>query len=80
MSAKTYNIETLLEGKFYRSNSRRGLEGIIQEAEIANELWYGENLTAFRVRVRPQFSSTSGLTSFTYGKDFWATVAVKVGE
>jgi len=79
MSAKTYSIETLLEGKFYRSISRK-LEGIIQEAEIANEIWYGENFTAFRVRVRPQFSSTSGLTSFTYGKDFWATVAVKVGE
>ena len=78
--ANLYTIENLLEGKFYRSNSRKRLEGIIQEAEIANELWYGENLTAFRVRVRPQFSSTSGLTSFSYGKDFWATVAVKVGE
>ena len=79
MSANVYSIETLLEGKYYRSNSRN-LEGIIQEAEIANELWYGENLTAFRVRVRPQFSSTSKLTSFSYGKDFWATIAVKVGE
>ena len=74
MSAKTYSIETLLEGKFYRSISRK-IEGIIQEAEIANEIWYGENFTAFRIRVRP---------TFEIGKmpqeDFWATIAVKVGE
>jgi predicted RNA-binding protein (virulence factor B family) len=74
MSAKTYSIETLLEGKFYRSNSRN-IEGIIQEAEIANEIWYGENLTAFRIRVRPNFEIGKFLN-----EDFWATIAVKVGE
>lgn len=74
MSANVYSIETLLEGKFYRSNSRK-LEGIIQEAEIANELWYGENLTAFRIRVRPTFE----MGKF-FEEDFWATIAVKVGE
>lgn len=74
MSANIYTIENLLEGKFYRSNSRR-LEGIIQEAEIANEIWYGENFTAFRVRVRPTFEIGKFLE-----KDFWATIAVKVGE
>jgi hypothetical protein len=79
MSAKTYSIETLLEGKVYRSLSRK-IEGIIQEAEKRSEVWYGENFEAYLVRVRPQFSSTSGLTSFSYGKDFYATIAVKVGE
>ena len=75
MSVKTYSIETLLEGKFYRSNSRRGLEGIIQDAEIANEIWFGENFTAFRIRVRPNFEIGK-----MFQEDFWATVAVKVGE
>lgn len=74
MSAKTYSIETLLEGKFYRSISRK-IEGIIQEAEPANEIWYGENFKAFRVRVRPTFEIGRFLE-----QDFWATVAVKVGE
>ena len=32
MSIKTYSIETLLEGKVYRSSSRK-IEGIIQDAE-----------------------------------------------
>lgn len=78
--ANLYTIENLLIGKFYRSNSRKGFEGIIQDAEKRSEIWYGENHEAYLVRVRPQFSSTSGLTSFSYGKDFYATIAVKVGE
>ena len=72
MSAKTYTISALLEGKSYRSNNRRGLEGIIQEAEIANEIWYGENFTAFRVRVRPTYEIGKMLQ-----EDFWATIAVR---
>jgi hypothetical protein len=78
MATKLYSIETLLEGKFYRSNSRR-IEGIIQDAEKRSDVYY-DNAEAYLVRVRPQFSSTSGLTSFSYGKDFYATIAVKVGE
>ena len=78
MATKLYSIETLLEGKLYRSNSRK-IEGIIQDAEKRSDVYY-ENAEAYLVRVRPQFSSTSGLTSFSYGKDFYATIAVKVGE
>jgi hypothetical protein len=77
--ANLYSIETLLEGKLYRSQKRRGLEGLIQFAEKRSDVYY-ENAEAYLVRVRPQFSSTSGLTSFNYGKDFYATIAVKVSE
>ena len=31
--ANLYTIENLLEGKYYRSVNRRGLDGIIQYAE-----------------------------------------------
>jgi|LakMenEpi07Sep12_1017427.scaffolds.fasta_scaffold00289_8 hypothetical protein len=72
MSALVYTTSALLEGKYYRSRSRR-LEGIIQEAEIAPEIYYGENDTAYRVRVRPQF----GDNPKSWGKDFWAVVAVR---
>jgi hypothetical protein len=73
MSAKTYSIETLLEGKVYRSPSRK-VEGIIQDAEKRSDVWYGENFEAYLVRVRPHYPSIFNL------KDFYATVAVKVGE
>jgi hypothetical protein len=79
MSIKTYSIETLLEGKVYRSHNRRGLEGIIQNAEKRSSVWCGENFEAYTIQVRPQYSSTSGNTLFN-GKDFYATIAVKVGE
>lgn len=68
MSATVMNIETLLEGKYYRSNSR-GIDWIIQEANHAPELWY-ENAEAYKVRVRPTYNGV------TLEKDFWATVCV----
>ena len=71
--AKTYSIETLLEGKLYRSNSR-GLEGLIQNAEKRSEVYY-DNAEAYLVRVRPTYSG-SGI----FRNDFYATIAVKVGE
>jgi hypothetical protein len=74
MSAKTYSIESLLEGKHYRSISRKA-EGIIQEAEKRGGIWYGENMEAYLIRVRPQYEMGKLLE-----KDFYATIAVKVGE
>jgi hypothetical protein len=71
MSAPIYTTSALLEGKYYRSVSRK-IDGIIQEAEIAPEIWYGENTTAYRVRVRPTYNGT------TFHEDFWATVAVRL--
>jgi hypothetical protein len=74
MSAKTYSIESLLVGKSYRSRNRN-FEGIIQEAET-HDAWYGDNYQAYRVRVRPQH----GDNPKSWGKDFYAVVAVKTGE
>ena len=69
MSALTYTIDTLLVGKHYRSRSRHD-EGTILYATKREGLWYGENLDAYAIEVRP----TRGI------KNFWATVTVKVGE
>ena len=69
MSAKPYTIESLLEGKHYRSHSRHD-EGVIQYATKREGIWYGENFEAYAIEVR----STRGI------KNFWATVAVKVGD
>ena len=71
MATKLYTIESLLVGKNYRSVSRK-IDGIIQEAEIAPEIWYGENTTAYRVRVRPTYDGK------ILREDFWATVAVRM--
>ena len=49
MSANKYSVENLLIGKAYRSAS---LEGIIQDAE-KHDAWYGRDVQAYRVRVRP---------------------------
>ena len=73
MSAKPYTIETLLEDKYYRSHSRR-LEGTIQEAS-KSDVWYGSDFQAYKIRVRPTYSVGSFLS-----QDFWATIAVKVGD
>jgi len=70
-----YNIESLLEGKYYRSNSRKGLDGIIQYAEKRDNVWYGENTEAYLVKVRPTYDGKG-----IFRNDFYATVAVKVGE
>jgi hypothetical protein len=65
MSALKYTIDSLLVGKTYRSRSRHN-EGTIVHAEKRDAIWYGENLEAYAIEVRP-----------TYGiKNFWATVAV----
>jgi hypothetical protein len=69
MSAKSYSIENLLVGKYYRSNSRHD-EGVILHAEKRDGIWYGENFEAYVVQVSP----TRGI------KDFWATVAVKISD
>ena len=74
MSALTYTIDNLLVGKYYRSKSRH-LEGIIQDAE-SHDAWYGNEYQAYRVRVRPQH----GDSIKSWGKDFYAVVAVKTGE
>lgn len=69
MSAKPYTIESLLEGKHYRSHSRYD-EGTIVYATKRDGIWYGENFEAYAIEVRP-----------THGfRNFWATVAVKVGD
>ena len=69
MSALTYTIDNLLVGKHYRSRQRHD-EGTILHAEKRDSIWYGENLDAYAIEVR----STRGI------KNFWATVAVRVGE
>ena len=69
MATKLYTIESLLVGKNYRSRNRN-FEGVITHAEKREGIWYGENFEAYAIEVRP-----------THGfKNFWATVAVKVGE
>jgi hypothetical protein len=73
--ANTYSIETLLEGKYYRSNSRKGLDGIIQYAEKRDGIWYGENYEAYLVKVRPTYDGKG-----IFRNDFYATVAVKVSD
>jgi hypothetical protein len=72
MSALVFTPSALLEGQYYRSTTRKGHDGIIQHAEIANDIWYGENTTAYRVRVRPSYSKGDLIR-----EDFWATVAVR---
>jgi hypothetical protein len=72
--ANLYNIETLLEGKYYRSNKRRGLDGIIQDAEKRSDVYY-DNAEAYLVRVRPTYDGKG-----IFRNDFYATIAVKVGE
>jgi hypothetical protein len=74
MATKKYNIVDLLDGKYYRSDSRN-IDGVIVWAEPRPSIWYGENYEAYLVKVRPQYTIGSLLK-----KDFYATVAVKVGE
>ena len=69
MSAKPYTIENLLVGKHYRSHTRHD-EGTIQYATPRPEIWYGSEFEAYTIEVRP----VRGI------KNFWATVAVKIGE
>jgi len=72
--ANTYSIESLLEGTYYRSRSRKGLDGIIQYAEKRSDVWY-DNAEAYVVKVRPTYDGKG-----IFRNDFYATVVVKVGE
>jgi hypothetical protein len=74
MATKKYNIVELLDGKYYRSNSRN-IDGVIVWAEPRPAIWYGENFEAYTIKVRPQY-----IKGNLYQADFYATVAVKVGE
>lgn len=69
MATKAYAIQDLLVGKYYRSLSRHD-EGTILYAEKREGIWYGENFEAYAIEVSP----TRGINNF------WATVAVKIGE
>ena len=69
MSARTYSIENLLVGKYYRSVSRHD-EGVILHAEKREGIFYGNDFEAYVIQVSP----TRGIN------DFWATVAVKVSD
>ena len=64
MATKLITIPTLLVGTQYKSSSRF-IEGTITHAE-KRDLWYGENIEAYLITVRPK-----------HGSDFMATVAVK---
>jgi len=64
MSANIYSIESILIGKAYTS---RSIQGIIEDAEPRPSVWYGSDLEAYAVRVRPNI-----------GRDEWRTLAVRV--
>ncbi len=66
MSANVYNVESLLVGKMYYSNS---VKGEIISAEKNSDVWYADCDT-YKVQVRP-------LNSFN---DTYRYVAVKVGD
>ena len=76
MATYKYDIPTLLEGKYYRSLGRH-IDGIIQYAEKRDNVWYGKDYEAYLIKVRPHYEMNK---IETWGKDFYATVAVKVGE
>ena len=66
MSANVYNVESLLVGKMYYSNS---VKGEIISAEKNGVVWYADCDT-YKVQVRPTNSI----------KDTYRYVAVKVGD
>jgi len=70
MSANVYNVQSLLVGKTYYSNS---VKGEIISAEPTSKVWYADCET-YRVQVRPHYSAPLHL------KDTYRYVAVKVGE
>lgn len=70
MSALSYSPTSLLVGKYYSSASRP-LDGIIQEALHAPDLFY-VGAEAYRVRVRPTYKGQG----HAIPEDFWATVTV----
>lgn len=75
MSTKAYSIVDLLEGKYYRSHSRY-IDGLITYAKKRENVYYGEGFEAYLVTVRPTYKGFPDLPK----PDFYATIAVKVGE
>jgi hypothetical protein len=69
---RTYSIEDLLVGQFYRpaSLARRFFGGEINFAEKRDDVWVGTDYQAYSIRYRVGHSV----------KNEWATIAVKVGE
>lgn len=76
MATKAYSIVDLLEGKYYRSLSRH-IDGLITYAKKRDEVFYGNDFEAYLIKVRPHYDMNNPKT---WGKDFYATIAVKVGE
>ena len=63
---KSYNLQHLLVGRWYRPNSARSwAEGQIKEA-VPSDLYAGENYRVYKIR----FGDLNK----------WATVAVEIGE
>ena len=69
---RTYSIEDLLVGQFYRpqSLSRRFFGGEIDFAEKRDDVWVGTDFQAYAIRYRVSNSM----------KTEWATIAVKVSN
>ena len=63
---KSYDLDTLLVGRWYRPNSPRSwAEGRIKEA-VKTDLYAGENYRVYKIR----FGDLNN----------WATIAVEIGE
>ena len=69
---RTYSIEDLLIGQFYRPTSlaRRFFGGEITHAEKRDDVWVGTDYQAYSIRYRVSNSIKSD----------WATIAVKVSD
>ena len=69
---RTYSIEDLLIGQFYRPSSlaRRFMGGEIIDAEKRDDVWAGTDYQAYAIRYRVGQSI----------KTDWATIAVKVSD
>jgi len=76
MSANVYTVSDLLVGKIYRS---RSIEGEIISAEIHPACLHYDGAEAYRVQVRPTYSTTSGKSKW-FGTTTYRAVAVKVGD
>ena len=71
MSANVYNVQTLLVGKEYLSNTLTGK--IVSAEPHPHAVWY-EGCETYLVEVAPN----SGYNN--WGRKTYRTVAVKVGE
>ena len=76
MSSRVYSIQDLLVGTYYRSQSRH-IDGTITHAEKRENVSYGEGYEAYLITFRAQHESGNAKA---YGREYHATVAVKVGE